>query len=275
MAADEAVKTEVAQSQEPESERERSTIVFPYGDLEDAYSIAKAVHTVGGSTCEWDQVAAHLGQSPGGGGFRQKMITAKIFGVVTYSQGKVSLTPLGGRLCDPKQEKMAKAEAFLAVPLYRAIYDKFKGIALPQASALEAEMVTLGVGKNVKDKARQVFQRSANQAGFFWSGPDRLVMPAKGNAPIEASDPTEDHDGGEESSEKNQRRNSGGNGGGGSRHPLIEGLMGELPAPKTPWPLEAQKNWLQLASSLFKVSYESPDDGRATLRIEVQKDSSK
>jgi hypothetical protein len=38
----------------------------------------------------------------------------------------------------------------------------------------------LGVAKKQTDKARQTFQRSAQQAGFFAYGQDRLVMPAVG-----------------------------------------------------------------------------------------------
>jgi hypothetical protein len=41
----------------------------------------------------------------------------------------------------------------------------------------------MGVAPKQKGKARQAFQRSANSAGYFWSGPNRLVRPAiKGSA---------------------------------------------------------------------------------------------
>ena len=41
---------------------------------------------------------------------------------------------------------------------------------MPPAAALEREMVELGVSPKQKDKARQVFERSAEQAGFFATG---------------------------------------------------------------------------------------------------------
>ncbi len=44
-------------------------------------------------------------------------------------------------------------------------------------SALEAEMETLGVAPKQKAKARQGFQRSAEQAKRFGRGRDRLVLP--------------------------------------------------------------------------------------------------
>src|SRR5262249_50206682 len=148
--------------------RDRSLIVFPYGDLEGAVEIARGVNGCGGNVCDWDQLAAHFGQVGSGGGFRNRVATAKIFGLVNYSQGKVTLLPLGASIIDPQQEARARAEAFLTVPLYKSLFDSFRGRPLPPISGLEAEMVRLGVAEKQKDKARQVFQRSANQAGFFW-----------------------------------------------------------------------------------------------------------
>ena len=51
-------------------------------------------------------------------------------------------------------------------PLYKAIYDKYRGrgVLPSQAAALEREMVGLGVSDKV-NRARQTFERSAEQAG--------------------------------------------------------------------------------------------------------------
>jgi hypothetical protein len=90
-----------------------------------------------------------------------------------YGQGIVTLTELGKKLCDSQQEKAAKVDAFLAVPLYNAIYEAFKNVTLPPADALETEIAKLGVAPKQKGKARQAFQRSATSAGF--SGLGRIV----------------------------------------------------------------------------------------------------
>jgi len=58
------------------------------------------------------------------------------------------------------------------------MYDKFKNGVLPPAAALERDIVELGVAEKQKDRARQVFERSAEQGGFFEHGKNRLVMPA-------------------------------------------------------------------------------------------------
>ena len=56
--------------------------------------------------------------------------------------------------------------------------------------ALEAQIEKLGVAPKVKDKARQVFQRSATQAGYFAFGNNRLVAPTvKSGSVIDAPTP--------------------------------------------------------------------------------------
>jgi hypothetical protein len=268
MANQEAVKEvkEVERPQEDDGKRERSTIEFPYLDLDIAVGIAKGVHEVGGSSCGWDQLAAHLSQEAKGGGFRLRVMTAKTFGLVTYGQGTVNLTELGKRLCDPQQEKAAKAEAFLVVPLYNAIHERFKNVTLPPADALETEIAKLGVAPKQKGKARQAFQRSANEAGFFWSGPNRLVKPSiKGSAAASPA-PQVNSDKNDEKKEKEE---------GDRKHPLVEGLIKELPEPQSEWALDARKKWLQVASAIFDVIYKDSGDSRGSLKIEVQKDSAR
>jgi hypothetical protein len=248
-------------------ERGRSTISFPYNDLDDVVNVAKGVHSVGGSSCQWGQLAAHLGQSSTSGTLRLRMLAAKTFGVLTYEKNIVTLTPLGTRLCDPKQEQAARAEAFLAVPLYNKVYEQFKGNSLPPTSGLEAAMITLGVAQKQKDKARQVFQRSAKQAGFFGYGNDRLVMPSvrasAAAVPIAEPEPEPDKKKKKEDDSEDHR------------HPLIEGLLKELPLPQSEWTSEDRKKWLEMASTIFNVIYKDSDESRGSLKVIFEKNSAK
>ena len=111
----------------PDSKRERSTILFPYQDLGDAIKVAKGVHTLGGSSCQTDQLAAQLDHTITSGAFQQRLNTARIFGLLTNSKGMVTLTILGTQIVDPQQQRAAKVEAFLNVPLYKKVYEQFKG----------------------------------------------------------------------------------------------------------------------------------------------------
>ncbi len=270
MANQEAVAPEILEDEQPQKngdgKRGRSTIEFPYLDLDNAIEITKGVHQVGGSSCGWDQLAAHLQQTATSGGFRMRVMTARTFGFVTYSQGTVSLTELGKRLNDPQQEKAAKVEAFLAVPLYSAIHDKFKNVTLPPAEALETEITNLGVAFKQAGKARQAFQRSATSAGFFWSGQNRLVKPAiKGSA---AATPAPDVEP-EKPDKKKEKEDDD------RKHPLIEGLLKELPEPQSEWTTEDRKKWLEMASTIFNVIYKDSDDSRGSLRVVVERASAK
>jgi len=270
-----AVKEEqadaTATSQEGEGGRERSTIAFPYLDLEDSIEIAKSVHAVGGSSCQWDQLAAQLQQAANGGGFRMRVQTAKMYGLLTYDRGTITLLPLGIRICDPEQEKAARVESFLTIPLYRAIYEQFKGANLPPTSGLEGTIGTLGVGTKVIGKARQVFQRSAKQAGFFDFSTSRLVMPsirASTKPDVLLEEESEEEDEPKDQKRKHEEPVT-------RRHPLIEGLLKELPEPQTEWTTEDRKKWLEMASTIFNVIYRDSDDSRGSLRVVVEKSSAK
>ncbi len=229
--------------------RQRSTISFPYMGLGDGIEVADAIHAnVGLGLCSVDQIAAWLGQSPRSSGLRIQLAAARTFGLID-SDGSDSykITQLGRKIVDPNSERAAKAEAFLNVPLFRAVFDKYRGGMLPPAAALERDMASLGVAEKQKERARQIFERSADQGGFFEHGKDRLVMPAvkTGDAPKEAlPTPVENIHGG-----------SGGGGGAAGLHPFIQGLLKELPPPGGEWPEDKRQLWLSTASNIFKIIY--------------------
>jgi hypothetical protein len=239
--------------------RERSTIQFPYNDLDDAMAIAKSVHENAGLSCTIDQLAAYLKNSLTSGAFRLRVGNAAIFGLTENERGEVKLTPLGRRIADATQEAAAKVEAFLAVPLYARIYDNYKGFTLPGSAALEKFMREVGVSAKQTGKARQAFMRSARQAGFFVHGEDRLVRPANpGTKPIEEQKPPV--------SERDSDTNRGGGGGEPPAiDPIIAGLLKRLPKSGAAWPKSQRKLWLQLLEGSFDLIYEDePSSPTAT-----------
>jgi hypothetical protein len=253
--------------------RELSTIDFPYNSLEDVIPVAKAVHKLGGNECRIETLAGELGhETVKSGGFRQKMSSATDFGLISYSSGLVRLTSLGERIVDQDQERSARVEAFLKVPLYAAIYEEFKNGALPPSAGLEAKMVSLGVAVKQKDKARQVFQRSAKEAGFFAYGATKLVYPAVGKPEIKGPSAQTQ----EEINKKNGNGGGDGGGAGGNEppkyHPFIVGLLDTLPStgnPKTEWTLQGRQDWLQTAAGIFNLIYKTSADDKGTLTVSV------
>lgn len=158
----------------------RSTIAFPYTGLKDAEQIARALHDSWGGSASPDQLAASptLDASPRSGAFRTKIATARTFRVITISRGSIALTDLGRQLVDPQTRAAARVEAFLTVPMFAALVNAYRGTTLPPDQGLERKIRELGVSAKQTAKARQAFQRSAELAGFFKMGKDRLVQPA-------------------------------------------------------------------------------------------------
>lgn len=261
MNGEKAENLKAADKQNPAeaAKRERSTIEFPYGDLEDAVTVAKAVHSIGGQSCTVDQLAAYLKQSAGSGAFRLRLSFPRIFGLTEMERGTIRLTELGLKIVDPSQEQRARVDAFLKVPLYKAIYDKYKGYTLPPPAAMEREMANLGVSSKQTDKARQVFDRSARYAGFFALGPDRLVIP-----PLKDQPETRPLD---EPPDPPEHKPAGG-GGGSEFHPFIQGLLATLPKPETEWPAAERAKWLQTAASIFGLIYK----GGGSVKVTVDSD---
>jgi hypothetical protein len=234
---------------------DRSTVDFPYTDLDSAMEVVKGVHGAGGNACDSDQLAAELGLEAKGGGFRQRINGAKIFGLLTYERGgRITLTELGRQMVDPASERSARVQAFLAVELYQKVHDQFKGGPLPPQAGLDRALVTIGVGAGVKEKARQVMMRSAKQAGFLEYAPDRLVRPSAKGEQQRQKDPLD----GEELHDQAAKKGAGGGGGGGGgghQHPLIQGLLMTLPQPGSDWAAQDRVNWLTMVSSIFKMIY--------------------
>jgi len=162
------------QSGEPGQEagrrRERAAIEFPYADLARSADLTATLGQAGGKIwIEQSQLAVALDMSVTGGTFRSHLSAAKMFGFVETDGGKVRLSDLGIRLLDESSERAAKVDAFLNVPLYRAMYDGYNGFALPPPAAVERQMVTFGVPPKQAERARQAFTSSAQAAGYIAS----------------------------------------------------------------------------------------------------------
>jgi hypothetical protein len=161
-----------------EARYSRSTIGFPYTPLKDAEVIANELHDKWGGKASPEQLAGGLGVSPKSGAFRMKVAAARTFGVISVARESLSLTALGRRLIDPQTSPDARIEAFMTVPLFAALAEDYKGVMLPPDSGLERKIHELGVSAKQTARARLAFQRSAELAGFFKHGRQRLVPPS-------------------------------------------------------------------------------------------------
>jgi len=265
------------------TERGRSTIEWPYFSLDDVTKLAKGIFELGG-TCTIDQLAGHLNQAASGGAFRLKVQAARTFGLVKSLQGKLSLSELGTRVLEPESAAAARVEAFFAVPLYRALYDSYKGKALPPSSGLEMAIVNLGVAPKQKEKARQAFQRSASDAGFFAYGTGKLVEPVltptrQSTEPSRKQEHSSEQDSPRRETATGSNGGGGGNGGESKLHPFIQGLLQTLPhaasgGPKTEWSLQERQDWLQTAAGIFNLIYKASANDVGTITVALTQSAS-
>ena len=237
--------------------RGRSTIAFPYLHLHGCLEIADGVRTLGVDACEWDQLAAHTGNSGKSGTFRQKMLAARVFGLLSYKSAEVKLTHAGQRALDQETAKAGRVEAFLSVPLFREMYEKLKGRDMPPPTAIEQQMQMLGVAPKQTLRARQVFIRSARDAGFFEINANRMTKPSVSN--------TKDLDGSKNQSGSGKERPDGA----GydpleipPPHPLIAALLDQMPAAGTKWEQARCVMWLEGVLISLGMIYENYEELR-------------
>lgn len=235
--------------------RVRSTIGFPYFGIEEAVNIARIVHDSYGGRCEIDQLAASLKQKPASGGFRLKLSSARLFGLVTTNSGTVSITGLGSLSIDSHKGPAARVTAFLNAPLFRALFERFRGRTLPSDKGLEAAIADLGVSAKQVTTARQVFQRSADYAGFFAHGRDRLVLPAAGTLDINGAEDAggDDHASFEQDHDESESTSV-------MTDPLITGLLKRLPDPKAGFSETERKVWLSTLEMNLALIYSAPKE---------------
>ena len=219
--------------------------------------VVKMTQVIGrrGGHCRFDDLAAALDQTKTSGAFRGRTSAGRIFGVVETVDGELHLTELGRRVCSPGTEAEALAEAFLNVPLYKALFARYaaEGGKLPTPDVIEADMERLGVSHDRAGVARQVFLRSAETAGDFRSGNDRLIRPVTGAGSIAGR-----HVGAPEPKEPAVVPPA--EAAPMAEHPLIQGLMAKLPPEGERFTPRQRQRWLDAAKASLDLMYAGDDE---------------
>jgi hypothetical protein len=169
--------------------RELSKIKFPTYSLVDSVKVAQVLHDRGGGVVSNDQLAAYLGyRSAKNGAYLSRVASARTFDLVTGQGDRITITPRAQLILMPERPEDARkamVEAFLGVPLYRAIYDDNHGKELPSEFGLKNAFRTrYGMVPSRVDEAYRALMDSADQAGFFQTKGSRsqLIIPNIGGA---------------------------------------------------------------------------------------------
>ena len=146
---------------------------YPGYDLTSSLEAAKVVKEKGGNACTPEQLGAFLGyRNTAGGGFAARVASAKAFGLIrternhyeATARAEAALYPI-----TPESRAEALRDAFLGVPIYRRIYDRFRGTQLPQEVGMK-NLLHTEFGLPAGDRltvAYRVMMDSAETAGFF------------------------------------------------------------------------------------------------------------
>ena len=171
-------------AEDPKAGKPRPTsgTKFPYYDLENAVSVAKALYEQAGGQCDQVQLAALLGnKGVRSGAFLSRVGAAKMFGVIEQTHNReFRVSARGQAIVAPVTETsatQAKMEAFFAVELFKGVFDRFHGVTLPQEAGLRNLFETsYGVVSSRVIPTVKIMLDSAEQAALFNASGDRTRM---------------------------------------------------------------------------------------------------
>ncbi|MDF1643417.1 MAG: hypothetical protein P1U80_04460 [Pseudomonadales bacterium] len=107
-------------------------IDYPRASVAKSIQLAEAVYELGGS-CGLEMCAEHMGRKVGGG-FKDIVSAAVKFGLITNTRGQLGTTQLFQTYhlgYSPEEKAQVLQQAFLRVPLFLEIYERFKSQKLP------------------------------------------------------------------------------------------------------------------------------------------------
>ena len=211
---------EVDATEETGTKRQRAEMPAPAYNLADSIAVANAVHDKGGGTATADQLAAFLDyKGTNNGAFITRVAAAKHYKLIDGGGrgGTYRITPLAERILMPVYPESAHEallDAFFNVPLFKAVYDEYKGKELPSEFGFKNMLRTrFGITPARLAAAYRILMESADQAGLFKTrgAKTQLIMPqiTRSAAPAQVTK-EENGDGG---------RGGDGQGSGGARPP--------------------------------------------------------
>ncbi len=125
---------------------------------------------------------------------KNKLYSAAKYGFIALQQNpekkrnEVIMLPLGEAVLDPARSQIAKAEAFLNVPVYRAVFLRYRDQPFPSHDDLEKFMrEDLHMAISQMGNVRQVLIRSAEMAGLLDQSREHFVLPAGVSVPQDSS----------------------------------------------------------------------------------------
>lgn len=157
-----------------DNKRERSAL-YPMITVDDCFEIIELIDKIGGKVYSNASIAQALGMSEKTNSFRAKISTLRQYGLISGNQGTFRLTDISNEYLYPtkdEQRKNAKLQAFLGVPLYKKLVEKYENQALPSMDKLANVLLgkEFGLTKGTKDSAVENFMKSLEQLTLITNG---------------------------------------------------------------------------------------------------------
>jgi len=174
-------------------------IDYPHASLAKSTELAKAVYDLGGS-CGLEMCAEQMGKKVGGG-FKAIVSSSSKYGLITNNRGQLETTDLfrDYHLSYTSEEKaQILRTAFLRVPLFKDIYERFKQQQLPVGIFDKLLIREFDVNQQVASRVAKYFVEGAKATGLLKG--DNTFAPMDGEE-IEDEDLLDDEDGGDAGSD--------------------------------------------------------------------------
>lgn len=192
LAVPESAADEGQKSTSGRKTRQRSVYLFPAYGFTTALDIARRVEDGGGGTLAEETLAFGMGLSSKGSGFRLKTLAARQFQLTSKQGPTLITTPVAKSILRPISNGDALRgyrKAFLSVPLFHAVAERYRGQRLPDSqtfrNVLEREFF---VDRTRVQQAERVLLDSARDTHLLKHTSDGAFLDVAGLGEEEAED---------------------------------------------------------------------------------------
>lgn len=147
-------------------------IDYPRASLKNCLALAEAVNDLGGE-CSTALAGDKLNKQHTSGAFKGLVGAAVKYSLVTNKAGQLKVTQLFRDIAlayDEEEGNQARKKAFLAPPLFKAIYDRFQSKPLPVAHFEKLLIREFGVPDQFASRVEGYFLEGAKQCGMLAEG---------------------------------------------------------------------------------------------------------
>ena len=144
-------------------------IDYPRGSLKGALEIASTVRELGGS-CDKSVCAEKLSKSVTSGAFIDRIAASGKYGLVNNRRGILTVTQLYKDYYlsyDDVEKSRILKKIFLNVPVFNAIYNKYRGEKLPVDILEKALIKEFDIDEKMANRVKGYFISGAKMAGFL------------------------------------------------------------------------------------------------------------